>query len=165
MVTGSHTPLTDFNFLASYGSKLFIILFPYSVYVYIKCYYIWITYSCVWHYFFVMDLTGRPANLMNLLIFINIEIIYFTCVEPYDYLGRRGRKEPQACGTVSLKRLYVENRPYLVRGFSQHQSLTRVVSSQCDTSRSIFSMAEKYSYMKKTFRKRLAFGKNFIMQH
>ncbi|KAK1400556.1 histone-lysine N-methyltransferase ATX2-like [Heracleum sosnowskyi] len=82
--------------------------------------------------------------------------------EPYNYLGRRGRKEPQACGTVSLKRLYVENRPYLVRGFSQHESLTKVVSSQCNTSRSIFSMAEKYSYMKKTFRKRLAFGKSGI---
>uniref|UniRef100_A0A175YHQ5 Histone-lysine N-methyltransferase n=1 Tax=Daucus carota subsp. sativus TaxID=79200 RepID=A0A175YHQ5_DAUCS len=82
--------------------------------------------------------------------------------EPYNYLGRRGRKEPEACGTVSLKRLYVENRPYLVGGFSQHKSLTKVVSSQCVTSKSIFSMAEKYSYMKKTFRKRLAFGKSGI---
>ncbi|KAL8154579.1 hypothetical protein AgCh_000086 [Apium graveolens] len=82
--------------------------------------------------------------------------------EPYNYLGRRGRKEPQACGTISQKRLYVENMPYLVHGFSQHESLTKVVSSQYDTSRSIFSMAEKYSYMKKTFRKRLAFGKSGI---
>lgn len=100
---------------------------------------------------------------MYLLIVNNIETISLTFVEPYNYLGRRGRKEPQACGTISLKRLYVEDRPYLVRGFSQHESLTKVVSSQCDTSRTLFSMAEKYSYMKKTFRKRLAFGKNFIL--
>lgn len=112
---------------------------------------------------YIVNFTGRSVNFMCALIVTIIEVIAFTCAEPYNYLGRRGRKEPEACGTVSLKRLYVENRPYLVGGFSQHKSLTKVVSSQCVTSKSIFSMAEKYSYMKKTFRKRLAFGKHFIL--
>ncbi|KAG5016851.1 hypothetical protein JHK82_022496 [Glycine max] len=34
--------------------------------------------------------------------------------EPYDYFGRRGRKEPEALAAASLKRLFVENQPYLV---------------------------------------------------
>ncbi|KAK1402557.1 hypothetical protein POM88_002162 [Heracleum sosnowskyi] len=36
-----------------------------------------------------------------------------------------------------------------------------MVSSRCITSSNISSMDEKYSHMKKTFRKRLAFGKHF----
>ncbi|KAF2322266.1 hypothetical protein GH714_009861 [Hevea brasiliensis] len=38
--------------------------------------------------------------------------------EPYNYFGRRGRKEPEALAAASLKRLFVENQPYLVGGKS-----------------------------------------------
>ncbi|XP_009802433.1 histone-lysine N-methyltransferase ATX2-like [Nicotiana sylvestris] len=99
--------------------------------------------------------------------------------EPYNYFGRRGRKEPEVLTAASLKRLYVENRPYLVGGHSQHEQLSDTLSSsfagskytvdlqklKCsllDVSRSILSMVEKYNYMKETFRKRLAFGKSGI---
>ncbi|KAF3457075.1 hypothetical protein FNV43_RR01732 [Rhamnella rubrinervis] len=100
--------------------------------------------------------------------------------EPYNYFGRRGRKEPEALAAASLKRLFVENQPYLVSGYSQHgfygKSLpsngdlgSRLVSSlqglktaQLDAPNNILSMAEKYKYMRKTFRKRLAFGKSGI---
>ncbi|PHT39227.1 Histone-lysine N-methyltransferase ATX2 [Capsicum baccatum] len=99
--------------------------------------------------------------------------------EPYNYSGRRGRKEPEVCTAASLKRLYVENRPYLVGGHSQHDQssgklsssfaasrftvdLQKLRCSQLDMSRSILSMPEKYNYMKETFRKRLAFGKSGI---
>ncbi|CAN4090750.1 unnamed protein product [Withania somnifera] len=99
--------------------------------------------------------------------------------EPYNYFGRRGRKEPEVLTAASLKRLYVENRPYLVGGHSQHDQSSDTLSSsfaasrytvdlqklrcsQLDMSRSILSMIEKYNYMKETFRKRLAFGKSGI---
>ncbi|KAK7295625.1 hypothetical protein RJT34_18536 [Clitoria ternatea] len=100
--------------------------------------------------------------------------------EPYDYFGRRGRKEPEALAAASLKRLFVENQPYLVGGYCQHGSLDnpepsgrgvcskffcsqqRLRTSLIDTSNSILSIAEKYKYMRETFRKRLAFGKSGI---
>ncbi|KVH88382.1 FY-rich, C-terminal [Cynara cardunculus var. scolymus] len=100
--------------------------------------------------------------------------------EPYDYFGRRGRKEPEALAAASLKRAYVENRPYLVGGFCQHESLSKMPSFDnvgdsklsfgfgklknlpLNGHTSIFSMSEKYIYMRRTFRKRLAFGKSGI---
>ncbi|KAF5946840.1 hypothetical protein HYC85_017068 [Camellia sinensis] len=100
--------------------------------------------------------------------------------EPYNYFGRRGRKEPEALAAVSLKRLFVENRPYLIGGCCQHDALRNTLSSaafsgskfsfglqklktyQLDAPKSIISMAEKYKYMRETFRKRLAFGKSGI---
>ncbi|XP_060181088.1 histone-lysine N-methyltransferase ATX2-like [Lycium barbarum] len=99
--------------------------------------------------------------------------------EPYNYFGRRGRKEPEVLTAASLKRLYVEDRPYLVGGHSQHDQSSDTLSSsfagsrysvdlqklrcsQLDVSRSILSMVEKYNFMKETFRKRLAFGKSGI---
>ncbi|KAK2978537.1 hypothetical protein RJ640_001608 [Escallonia rubra] len=100
--------------------------------------------------------------------------------EPYNYLGRRGRKEPEALAAASLKRSFVENRPYVVGGYCQNKPLGNTLSSstlavpnlslgmekleisQLDASRSIVCMAEKYIYMRKTFRKRLAFGKSAI---
>ncbi|XP_074264191.1 histone-lysine N-methyltransferase ATX2-like [Silene latifolia] len=93
--------------------------------------------------------------------------------EPYDYSGRRGRKEPEILAAASVKRLYLENKPYLVGGFSQHESLTDIIGSKFCVeiqnrisnqggSQSILSMADKYEYMRKTFRKRLAFGKSKI---
>lgn len=97
--------------------------------------------------------------------------------EPYNFLGRRGQKEPQVLAAASLKRLFVENRPHLLGGYCQN----RIGSgSRCNeflqtrsmpddaklrkhgTSASISSMAEKYQNMKATFRKRLAFGKSRI---
>lgn len=101
--------------------------------------------------------------------------------EPYNSSVRRGRKEPEALAAVSLKRLYVENRPYLVRGYSQHESLSNVKCSRTvdnykitleleklksgdrDATNNILCMAEKYNHMRKTFRKRLAFGKNVLL--
>ncbi|KAK9288538.1 hypothetical protein L1049_016997 [Liquidambar formosana] len=100
--------------------------------------------------------------------------------EPYNYFGRRGRKEPEALAAASLKRLFVENRPYLVRGYCQHESLGSTLSSnalvgakfsfslqklktfQPDVSKNILSVAEKYKCMTETFKRRLAFGKSRI---
>ncbi|KAL9242503.1 hypothetical protein vseg_016495 [Gypsophila vaccaria] len=93
--------------------------------------------------------------------------------EPYDYSGRRGRKEPEIRAAASIKRLYLENKPYLVGGFSQHSSLTGIRGSKfsaeiqnrtsnLDVPQSIVSMADKYNYMRETFRRRLAFGKSRI---
>lgn len=100
--------------------------------------------------------------------------------EPYNHFGRRGRKEPEALAAASLKRLFVDNRPYLVGGYCQHESLgnplsssalsgskfsfrnQKIKASQVDAPKSILSMVEKYNYMRETFRKRLAFGKSGI---
>ncbi|KAL8200017.1 hypothetical protein R6Q57_011356 [Mikania cordata] len=90
--------------------------------------------------------------------------------EPYDYFGRRGRKEPEALAAASLKRAYVENIPYLVGSFCHHESLGKVPTSNVgklknsllESHTSILSMSEKYAYMRTTFRKRLAFGKSAI---
>ncbi|XP_017224780.2 histone-lysine N-methyltransferase ATX2-like [Daucus carota subsp. sativus] len=82
--------------------------------------------------------------------------------EPYNYLGRIGRKQPQSHEPASLKHLYLENVPYLVGGIRQHEFLSKVVSSQCNISSNISSMVEKYSHMKETFRRRLTFGKSGI---
>ncbi|RAL54385.1 hypothetical protein DM860_001513 [Cuscuta australis] len=100
--------------------------------------------------------------------------------EPYNYFGRRGRKEPEALAAASLKCLYVQNRPYLVGGHSQHDSLCSTASSNTPASsnysvdlqklknshlhvsKCIISMTEKYEHMRATVRKRLAFGKSGI---
>ncbi|XAR58191.1 Histone-lysine N-methyltransferase [Bertholletia excelsa] len=42
--------------------------------------------------------------------------------EPYNYFGRRGRKEPEALAAASSKRLFVENRPFLVGGTANMRS-------------------------------------------
>ncbi|TYI06487.1 hypothetical protein ES332_A10G163200v1 [Gossypium tomentosum] len=96
--------------------------------------------------------------------------------EPYSHFGRRGRKEPEALAAASLKRLFVENQPYLVGCCCQHGmsgstvpnnrvsgikfsfSLNKLKAPQLDAPNNILSVAEKYDYMKQTFRKRLAFG-------
>nr|KJB71840.1 hypothetical protein B456_011G144000 [Gossypium raimondii] len=95
--------------------------------------------------------------------------------EPYSHFGRRGRKEPEALAAASLKRLFVENQPYLVGGCCQHGmsgstvpnnrvsgikfsfSLNKLKAPQLDAPNNILSVAEKYDYMKQTFRRRLAF--------
>nr|CAD1831618.1 unnamed protein product [Ananas comosus var. bracteatus] len=93
--------------------------------------------------------------------------------EPYSYFGRRGQKQPQDLAAASLKRLFVENRPYLVGGYRQNnvgcssstnESLHNSGSSDTPQQETgnISSMAEKYRNMKATFRKRLAFGKSRI---
>uniref|UniRef100_A0A2P2L8Y3 Histone-lysine N-methyltransferase ATX2 n=1 Tax=Rhizophora mucronata TaxID=61149 RepID=A0A2P2L8Y3_RHIMU len=94
--------------------------------------------------------------------------------EPYNLIGRRGRKEPAA---ASLKRLFVANQPYLVGGYCKRNScgstlpsngivgsrfsfsLQRLKASKLDSPDNILSMSEKYIYMRQTFRKRLTFGK------
>ncbi|XWS09310.1 hypothetical protein CRYUN_Cryun40dG0074500 [Craigia yunnanensis] len=100
--------------------------------------------------------------------------------EPYSHFGRRGRKEPEALAAASLKRLFVENQPYLVGGCCQHGmpgstlpnsrvngvkfsfSLNKLKAPQLDAPNNILCVAEKYNYMRQTFRKRLAFGKSGI---
>ncbi|KAL5781988.1 hypothetical protein ACOSP7_007017 [Xanthoceras sorbifolium] len=94
--------------------------------------------------------------------------------EPYNYFGRRGRKEPEALAAASLKRLFVENQPYLVAGYCQHGLSGKTLPSigvigskfsfsiHKDAPNNILSMADKYKYMRETFRKRLAFGKSGI---
>lgn len=100
--------------------------------------------------------------------------------ELYDYSGRRGRKEPEVLAASSLKRLFVENQPYLVGGYCQHGLLNdlepsgrgvcskffcseqRLRMSVVDFADNIFSVPEKYKYMKETCRKQLAFGKSKI---
>jgi len=109
--------------------------------------------------------------------FINEVCLYSFWAEPYDYFGRRGRKEPEALAASSLKRLFVENQPYLVGGYCQHGLLNdpepsgrgvcskffcseqRLRTSMIDAADSILTVAEKYKYMRETFRKQLAFGK------
>ncbi|KAJ0092832.1 hypothetical protein Patl1_26123 [Pistacia atlantica] len=95
-------------------------------------------------------------------------------IEPYNNFGRRGRKEPEALAAASLKRLFVENQPYLVGRYCQHGLSENILPSvgvigskfsfsiQRDAHTNILSMAEKYKYMRETFRKRLAFGKSAI---
>ncbi|KAG7573256.1 PWWP domain [Arabidopsis suecica] len=87
--------------------------------------------------------------------------------EPYNCFGRRGRKEPEALAAASSKRLYVENQPYVIGGyskleFSTYECIHGSKVSQMNTPSNILSMAEKYRYMKETYRKRLAFGKSGI---
>ena len=49
-----------------------------------------------------------------------LECFFLFGAEPYSHFGRRGRKEPEALAAASLKRLFVENQPYLVGGCCQH---------------------------------------------
>ncbi|KAK4422058.1 Histone-lysine N-methyltransferase ATX2 [Sesamum alatum] len=99
--------------------------------------------------------------------------------EPYNFLMRRGRNEPEN-PAASSKRSYVENQPHLLGGCRPHMPLWNKVSSnevggsrysvdlnklqasQLDPSGKILSVADKYNYMRNTFRKRLAFGKSRI---
>ena len=103
----------------------------------------------------------------------------FYRIEPYNFSGRRGQKQPQILGAASQKRLFVENKPYLVTGFRQNGSACglsgnisaqaqctlddlKLGASQFEKHVSVCSMAEKYRNMKATFRRRLAFGKLYI---
>ncbi|XP_020591752.1 histone-lysine N-methyltransferase TRX1-like [Phalaenopsis equestris] len=98
--------------------------------------------------------------------------------EPYNISRRGGQKTPQIFAATSNKRLYVENRPYLVTGYCQNGIASAILSnksmqtncssrnqrsiSQPETSVKVSSMSEKYENMKSTFRIRLAFGKSRI---
>ncbi|KAI5421205.1 Cytosolic copper metallochaperone, variant 2 [Lathyrus oleraceus] len=99
---------------------------------------------------------------------------------PPNSSGWRGRKEPEVLAASSLKRLFVENQPYLVGGYCQHGLLNdlepsgrgvcskffcseqRLRTSVVDSADNILSVPEKYKYMKETCRKQLAFGKSRI---
>ncbi|KAG1364351.1 Histone-lysine N-methyltransferase TRX1 [Cocos nucifera] len=97
--------------------------------------------------------------------------------EPYNFSWRRGQKQPQVLAAASVKRLFIENRPYLASGYRQNglgcgpsgneslQTTCLFDAPKLGTSHhegNISSMAEKYKNMKETFRKRLAFGKSRI---
>lgn len=87
----------------------------------------------------------------------------------------RGGNEPEAPG-APFKRLYLENVPHLPGGSRPHMPLWNKISSnelgvskypelqglrlsQLQPSGEILSVADKYNFMRDTFRKRLAFGK------
>lgn len=92
--------------------------------------------------------------------------------EPYTFHRRSGQKQPQVLATASLKRLYVENRPYIVSGYCQNrvgntssETLQPVGFSdgvQRETFGNVSSMVQKYTRMNASFRKRLTFGKSRI---
>ncbi|GFQ04380.1 histone-lysine n-methyltransferase atx2 [Phtheirospermum japonicum] len=99
--------------------------------------------------------------------------------EPCNFPKRRGTYDPEL-PDAALKRLYVENQPYLVGGCSPRMPLWNKMSSdefggskysvhlqklqisQLDPSGKILSLADKYNYMRDTFRRRLAIGKSGI---
>ena len=105
-----------------------------------------------------------------------LQCFFLFGAEPYSHLGRRGRKEPEALAAASLKRLFVENQPYLVGGCCQHgmsgstlpnnrvngvkfsYNLNKPKAPHLEAPNKILSVAEKYNYMRQTFQKRLAFG-------
>ncbi|XP_073053542.1 histone-lysine N-methyltransferase ATX2-like [Primulina eburnea] len=99
--------------------------------------------------------------------------------EPYSSLKRRGRNEPEVLASASSKRLYLENSPYLVGGYSPHMpfrnksscaldgskytvDLQKLQMHQLDPSSEMLLVSDKYKFMRDTFRKRLAFGKSRI---
>lgn len=93
--------------------------------------------------------------------------------EPYNFHRRRGQQQPQVTATASVKRLYVENRPYIVSGYCQNRggcdTSCEPIQSVCPSDAAlqevvvnVSSMVEKYKRMKATFRRRLAFGKSRI---
>ncbi|CAA0819888.1 Histone-lysine N-methyltransferase ATX2 [Striga hermonthica] len=99
--------------------------------------------------------------------------------EPLIFSKRRGRYDPEV-PSASFKRLYVENQLYLIGGCSPRMPLWNATSSdkfggskysthlqklqilQLEPSGKILSLADKYNYMRDTFRKRLAIGKSGI---
>lgn len=92
--------------------------------------------------------------------------------EIYDWKSRRknGRNVPGP----SLKHLYVENVPHLPGGFCRHMSSNKLGGSkhsvdlqklriaQLEPTHPILSVADKYNYMRDTFRRKLAYGKSRI---
>lgn len=114
------------------------------------------------------------------VMFLCFMLLFHYWAEPYDFVGWRGHKEPAALASVSVKRVFVENSPYLVSGYRQNGSLSNASSCnelvlksfssnlqkmkarQSNTPISFDSMAEKYQYMRKTFKKRLAFGEHLF---
>ncbi|EPS74191.1 hypothetical protein M569_00564, partial [Genlisea aurea] len=96
--------------------------------------------------------------------------------EPYTFLGKRQRTESEVTD-APIKRMYVENVPYLLGGCSPHMPLWNKSSdvpygsvdlqkllnnSRFEPSGEILSVADKYNFMRQTYRKRLAFGKSRI---
>ncbi|KAL1561344.1 histone-lysine N-methyltransferase ATX2-like [Salvia divinorum] len=97
--------------------------------------------------------------------------------EIYDYRKKRAKNGQDG---PSSKRLYVENVPHIPGGFSHHMPLWNGTASnepgsskhsvdllelralQLKPSREILSVADKYNYMRETYRRRLAYGKSRI---
>ncbi|XP_057779288.1 histone-lysine N-methyltransferase ATX2-like [Salvia miltiorrhiza] len=97
--------------------------------------------------------------------------------EIYDYTKKRANNGQDG---PSSKRLYVENVPHIPGGFSRHMSLwnkmcsnepgtskhsvdlLKLRSLQLQPSGEILSVADKYNYMRQTYRRRLAYGKSRI---
>ncbi|CAA6659821.1 unnamed protein product [Spirodela intermedia] len=78
---------------------------------------------------------------------------YVPTVPPHNPSGCARSERPQVLAAASVKRSFVENRPYLVSGCCK-----MVKAAFTFTSNSTYtSIAEKYVYMRATFRKRLAF--------
>lgn len=127
---------------------------------------------CYFFFFWIGILSTIP------FVIVDIWLHFCLClwIEPYSYFKKIGRKETEVCDAAS-KRLYVENKPYLVGGCTPHMltaneisscalagskysvDLQKLKCSQFNPPRNFHSMAEKYEYMGETFKKRLAFGK------
>lgn len=93
--------------------------------------------------------------------------------EPYNFHRIRGQQQPQVTATASVKRLYVENMPYIVSGYCQNkigcdtscepiQAVGSLDAASQEAVVNVSSMVGKYKSMKATFRRRLAFGKSRI---
>lgn len=117
---------------------------------------------------------------LDCYMYVNYHLImvFSLQTEPYNSLKRRGRNEPEVLAAASSKRLYLENNPYLVGGYSPHMpfwnksssaldcskysvDLQKLQMHQLDPSSEMLLVSDKYKFMRDTFRKRLAFGKLF----
>jgi hypothetical protein len=96
---------------------------------------------------------------------------HFLLPEPYNFHRIRGQQQPQVTATASVKRLYVENMPYIVSGYCQNkigcdtscepiQAVGSLDAASQEAVVNVSSMVGKYKSMKATFRRRLAFGES-----
>lgn len=143
----------------TYPLKIVVSYFLYKHFLYL------IQSSSLMHFLFSFFSTFIRVCILWVSIDDNFDIISSIVAEPYNCFGRRGRKEPEALAAASSKRLFVENQPYVIGGyskleFSTYECIHGSKVSQMNTPSNILSMAEKYRYMKETYRKRLAFGKH-----
>lgn len=104
-------------------------------------------------------------------------MIFFSLLEIYDWQKKREQKGKDVSGPSS-KRFYVEKVPHIPGGFSRHMfpwnkssdepggskhsvDLQNLRSEQLEPSEEILSVADKYNDMRRTYKRRLVFGKHF----
>ncbi|KAF3665887.1 putative E3 ubiquitin-protein ligase HERC1-like [Capsicum annuum] len=89
----------------------------------------------------------RKVNLRNHSAYQELSSADFVL----QLLTKKRKEEPEICTVASLKRLFVESRPYLLGSHSQHNQFSSTFVKDHP------SMPEKYNYMTETFQKTLAF--------